>query len=249
MAQTPALMFKDGDVIDYTPVSAVIAGQVVEIGTTPLVATSAIAAGALGALACEGIFQVPKTSDAFTAGDAVYWNNAGNPVTGTAGSGAADAATGNLMGWATEDAASGDSYVKTILSAIKVSTTVAGSVTADDITGSDSSLGISGLSAAQGGAIAVLGGPSSTAGNAGGAVTVTGGVPGVTGVGGAVTVAGGAGGRRAARAERWLSRAVPGRPETRTAGRCPCEAATLTGRAPTGLSRSAIATRRPSRSA
>lgn len=194
MAQTPALMFKDGDVIDYTPVSAVIAGQVVEIGTTPLVATSAIAAGALGALACEGIFQVPKTSDAFTAGDAVYWNNAGNPVTGTAGSGAADAATGNLMGWATEDAASGDSYVKTILSAIKVSTTVAGSVTADDITGSDSSLGISGLSAAQGGAIAVLGGPSSTAGNAGGAVTVTGGVPGVTGVGGAVTVAGGAGG-------------------------------------------------------
>jgi hypothetical protein len=68
------------------------------------------------------------------------------------------------------------------------------SITADDITGSDSSLGIAGLASTQGGAIALVGGTSSTSANAGGAVTTTGGVPGATGVGGAVTLAGGAGG-------------------------------------------------------
>lgn len=63
-----------------------------------------------------------------------------------------------------------------------------------DITGSDSSLGISGQAAAQGGAIALVGGTSSTAGNAGGAVTTVGGTPGATGVGGAVALTGGVGG-------------------------------------------------------
>lgn len=68
------------------------------------------------------------------------------------------------------------------------------SITANDITGGDSSLGIAGQAAAQGGAIALVGGTSSTSGNAGGAITATGGTPGATGIGGAVTLAGGAGG-------------------------------------------------------
>lgn len=71
---------------------------------------------------------------------------------------------------------------------------LASSVEATDLTGTDASLGIIGLAAAQGGAIAIVGGESSTAGNAGGAVTVTGGTPGATGVGGAASVTGGAGG-------------------------------------------------------
>lgn len=62
------------------------------------------------------------------------------------------------------------------------------------ITGSDSSLGVTGLAAAQGGAIVVTGGTSATAGNAGGAVSLVGGVPGVTGAGGAASIAGAAGG-------------------------------------------------------
>lgn len=196
MSQTPALTHKDGDVLDYTPGSAVIAGQVILMGTVPCIATSAIAANKKGAVACEGIFRVPKTSDAFTLGDAVYWDEDGTPVTGDALSGAADSssATGNLMGLCTEDAAAGDSYVKVLLTAAKRTTTIAGSVTADDITGSDSSLSVAGLAAAQGGAIAMVGGTSSTGGNAGGAITITGGVPGATGAGGAVSVAGGAGG-------------------------------------------------------
>lgn len=68
------------------------------------------------------------------------------------------------------------------------------SVVANDITGGDASLGIAGLAAAQGGAVATVGGTSSTAGNAGGAVTSAGGTPGLTGVGGAVGMTGGAGG-------------------------------------------------------
>lgn len=68
------------------------------------------------------------------------------------------------------------------------------SFTATSIAGGDSSLGITGQAAAQGGAIAISGGTSSTSGNAGGAVTRTGGTPGATGVGGAITDTGGAGG-------------------------------------------------------
>jgi predicted RecA/RadA family phage recombinase len=194
MTQTPALYVQEGAAIDYTPVAAVTAGDVIEIGSIPLIANLDIAAGELGALHTEGVYDVPKTSDEFTMGDAVYWNSTGNPVSGTAGTGAADNATGNLMGVAAADAAAGDYYVRTKLTAAKRTTTVAGSVTADDITASDSSLAVAGLTAAQGGSITVTGGTSSTGGNAGGAVSIVGGTPGATGVGGAASVAGGAGG-------------------------------------------------------
>lgn len=71
-------------------------------------------------------------------------------------------------------------------------------LTVDGIAGGDSSLGITGEAAAQGGAIVITGGTSSTAGNAGGALTVTGGTPGATSIGGAVTVTSGAGGSTSA---------------------------------------------------
>lgn len=72
--------------------------------------------------------------------------------------------------------------------------TSTGTVTANAIAGGDSSLGITGLAAAQGGEVETKGGTSSTAGNAGGAAKLTGGVAGATGVGGAATVTAGAGG-------------------------------------------------------
>ena len=179
MAQTPAKFVHDGKAIDYTPANAVIAGQVVELGTIPLVAPVAIPAGVLGALSCDGVFDVPKTSDAFTAGDTVYWDDDGTPVTGVAESGAADSATGNLMGVAVADAASGASYVR--------------------ITGSDASLGIAGIAGnagdggAAGGAVAIAGGKGDTD-KAGGAASLTGGAGNGTGAGGASSVVGGAGG-------------------------------------------------------
>lgn len=72
--------------------------------------------------------------------------------------------------------------------------TFTGTLTAPAIAGSDSSLDINGLAAAQGGAIVTRGGTSSTSGNAGGANSVIGGTPGATGVGGAANLTGGPGG-------------------------------------------------------
>lgn len=197
MAQTAAVRIaSDGDAIDYTPTSAVVAGDVVQIGTIPLVATSAIAANTLGALASEGIFDVPKTSDVFAVGDAVYWNSSGTPVTGDALSGAADNATGNVMGVCVTNANAAVSYVRVKLTAAKRTNTIAGSVTADDITGSDSSLaitGVSGATANTGGAVAIAGGAGGSTNGLGGAVTVIGGAAtNNNDNGGAVTIDGGA---------------------------------------------------------
>lgn len=69
-----------------------------------------------------------------------------------------------------------------------------GDIIINSLVGGDSSLGISGITAAQGGAIVVTGGTSSTSGNAGGAVSLVGGGPGATGVGGAVNITGAIGG-------------------------------------------------------
>ena len=75
--------------IDYTPVSAVTAGDVIVLGGRLVgVAKVDIAANKLGALAIEGLFDGAKDSSTFAAGDAVYWDADGNPVGGTAGSGA-----------------------------------------------------------------------------------------------------------------------------------------------------------------
>lgn len=78
--------------------------------------------------------------------------------------------------------------------AVEGTLTSTGTQTFDEIGAADASLDITGLAAAQGGAIALTGGTSSTGGNAGGAVTLTGGTPGSTGVGGAAQLIGGAGG-------------------------------------------------------
>jgi predicted RecA/RadA family phage recombinase len=201
MAQTPAKFVHDGKAIDYTPTDAVIAGQVVELGTVPLVAPVAIPAGVLGALSCDGVFDVPKTADAFNAGDTVYWDDDGNPVTGEAGSGAADSETGNLMGVAVADAAAEASYVRVRLHAIKRMATLVTNdpITTTGITGSDASLGIAGIAGdagdggAAGGAVAIAGGKGDT-NKAGGAASLTGGAGNGTGAGGASSVVGGAGG-------------------------------------------------------
>lgn len=196
MAQTPCKNANSGRTIKYTPVAAVAAGDVVVVGDIPMIAPGNIDAGVEGDLDNAGGWDVPKATGAWSQGDAIYWDADGDPVTGTAGTGAfTTTASGNkLAGFAGKDAASGDSYGKLVLTAAKRTTTVAGSVTADDVTASDSALNIGGLAAAQGGTVVVTGGTSSTGGNAGGAVSLVGGTPGATGVGGAASVAGGAGG-------------------------------------------------------
>lgn len=63
-----------------------------------------------------------------------------------------------------------------------------------DINAADATFTVQGLAAAQGGYVRMVGGVSSTAGNAGGAAELYGGTPGATGVGGAINLVAAAGG-------------------------------------------------------
>jgi len=78
-----------GGSIDYTPVAAVSAGDVVVQGDLVGVAKLDIAAGKLGALAVTGVFDFPKattSASAITAGAKLYWDASGEVVTTTADS-------------------------------------------------------------------------------------------------------------------------------------------------------------------
>jgi predicted RecA/RadA family phage recombinase len=72
-----AIFIHDGKQIDYTPSADVAAGAVVVLNDLIGIAKQPIAANQLGALAIEGVFDVPKASGASTAiaaGKTVYWD-------------------------------------------------------------------------------------------------------------------------------------------------------------------------------
>src|SRR4051812_43230958 len=115
MAQTqaPANFYQQGRMRDYTPASAVYAGDIIVIGSKAYLNPNDIAASAKGALHADGVWQVPKDTSTFSDGDAVYWSTTGSPNVGTASTGAATStASGNtLMGAAVGAAATGDQFV------------------------------------------------------------------------------------------------------------------------------------------
>ncbi len=78
-----------GLLIDYTPSSAVSAGTPISQNGYVGIPSLDIAADALGALAVTGVFDIVKVSGALAIGDIVGWDNDGDPVGGTAGTGAA----------------------------------------------------------------------------------------------------------------------------------------------------------------
>jgi predicted RecA/RadA family phage recombinase len=134
MAQTPCVLRQDSsERIDYTPGTAVAAGQVVLQGTLIGIATVAIAANEKGSLCTRGIFNVPKDSSNLSAvGTAIYWDADGNPVGGTAGSGCfTSTATGNTFaGWCLETAGASVGDVDAlILSSFAVSVTTLDALT------------------------------------------------------------------------------------------------------------------------
>lgn len=89
MAQTPCVYRTYGDTVPYVPGSLVLAGTVHLIGTTIVtIVPKDITADEDGATAMRGVFNVPKDNSDVAAGDALYWNATGDPVGGTAGSGA-----------------------------------------------------------------------------------------------------------------------------------------------------------------
>lgn len=109
-----ATLVSEGNKADYTPAAAVAAGDVVVQGSLVGMAHTAIAASVPGAINTGGIFDVVKATGAITAGAPVYWDATGDPVGGTAGSGAATttAASNTLMGWAVTAAVSAGTTVR-----------------------------------------------------------------------------------------------------------------------------------------
>ena len=95
--------------VDYTPGSAVAAGEVVVQGDLVGVALLAIAASALGALCLTGVFDFAKGSGAIDAGAKLYWDDTANQATATADS-------NKYLGKCVKAAADGDSTVRAALS-------------------------------------------------------------------------------------------------------------------------------------
>jgi predicted RecA/RadA family phage recombinase len=99
---------QEGDKFDYTPTAAVAVGDVVVLNDTIAVADRPIAANALGAVAVEGVFEMPKASGAIGLGAVVYWDSTNSNVTTTA--------SGNKRaGKAAAAAASADTVVRVAL--------------------------------------------------------------------------------------------------------------------------------------
>ena len=78
----------DGESIDHTPSSNINAGDLVVQGELVGFANLDIPANRPGALKVQGVFDVPKKAEALAVGVKVYWDADGDPVGGTAGSGA-----------------------------------------------------------------------------------------------------------------------------------------------------------------
>ena len=80
-----ATFVQDGCAIDYTPGSAVAAGDVVVQVDLVGVVKRPLAANELGALALTGVFDFSKaTNVAYTVGTILYWDDTNNLVTTTA---------------------------------------------------------------------------------------------------------------------------------------------------------------------
>ena len=83
MAQ--AEFISDGLLIDFTPASAIAAGEVVVQGDLIGIASRAIAANQRGSLCVRGVFDCTKnTGVAYTVGLLLYWDNTNKVVTTTA---------------------------------------------------------------------------------------------------------------------------------------------------------------------
>ncbi len=79
-----AVFIQEGKYIDHTPVGALASGDVVVQGDLVGVTLRPIAAGELGALAVDGVFDFTKnTGVAYTVGTILYWDDTNNVVTTT----------------------------------------------------------------------------------------------------------------------------------------------------------------------
>jgi predicted RecA/RadA family phage recombinase len=109
-----AQFIQDGRYVDYTPGSAVTAGDVVVQGELIGIAKGDIAANKPGALSVEGVFDFPKATgggSAIAAGVNVYWDVA-EQVAKTD----SEAGANKLLGKTTRAASDNDATVRVRLS-------------------------------------------------------------------------------------------------------------------------------------
>ena len=69
-----AVFVQRGESVDFTPSRDVEAGEVLVFGGLPGVVKTPVKAGALGALALTGVYDVEKDASAVTAGDRLFWD-------------------------------------------------------------------------------------------------------------------------------------------------------------------------------
>ena len=109
-----ATFVQEGNLVDYTPGADVASGEVVVQGSMVGFSPRPISAGVLAALIVAGLVDFVKAAVAITAGAAVYWDADGNPVGGTAGTGALTTTAGGntFVGWATVAASETDTTAR-----------------------------------------------------------------------------------------------------------------------------------------
>ena len=71
-----AVFVQRGESVDFTPSRDVAAGEVLVFGGLPGVVKTSVKAGALGALALTGVYDVEKDAVAVSAGDRLFWDGA-----------------------------------------------------------------------------------------------------------------------------------------------------------------------------
>ena len=71
-----AVFVQRGESVDFTPSRDVDAGEVLVFGGLPGVVKTPVKAGALGALALTGVYDVEKDAVAVSAGDRLFWDGA-----------------------------------------------------------------------------------------------------------------------------------------------------------------------------
>ncbi len=112
MAQ--ATFIQDGKFVDYTPVGALASGDVVVRNDLVGVVVRPVAAGEIGALVVDGIFDFAKEAGggvAFGVGEIAYWDDTNNVAVATNGAGA-----NKQIGKVVKAAADADSTVRVRLS-------------------------------------------------------------------------------------------------------------------------------------
>jgi len=113
-----AKFYQAGDVVDFIAAANVNGGDVVvQEGFIGVCVSQGTESGKQGSLQIAGVFDTVKATGAIDAGNAVYWDEDGNPVGGTAGTGAlTTTSNGNIFfGYAIEDVVSGAARVKSLM--------------------------------------------------------------------------------------------------------------------------------------